>query len=284
MGITRLVVDTSSSVPASLIDEFRMIEVAAVVNFGTESYLIHHELSLPQFYEKLVQSPHHPTTSQPSPRQFADAYRRAFAEGAEQVLVITVSSRLSGTFSSARLASEEFDPGSVVVWDSLGASIASGFQAIAAARSLASGQEMPQVLAYLEKVRSSLRSFLTVETLHFLARSGRVSNLRAGVGDFLQIKPIMALTEGEINHIGQARGRNRSKQTLIDHMVQDFGERPLALAVIHANCAQEAVEFGQQCASALTIKEQLLVEVDPAIAALGGPGLLAISAFPLDLD
>ena len=99
---TRIVVDTSSNVPDEMLRRYRMLEVPTLVIFGEESYQNKYELSEAAFYEKFAASKTIPTTSQPPPALFADAYRQAFAEGAEHIVLVTVASKLSGTFRSGR--------------------------------------------------------------------------------------------------------------------------------------------------------------------------------------
>jgi len=105
---TRIVVDTSSNVPDELLQRYRMLEVPTLVIFGEESYQSKYELSEAAFYEKFAASKTIPTTSQPPPALFAAAYRQAFAEGAEHIVLITVASKLSGTFRSGQMAAQEF--------------------------------------------------------------------------------------------------------------------------------------------------------------------------------
>ena len=106
---TRIVVDTSSNVPDELLRQYRMIEVPTLVIFGQDSYRNKHELSEAAFYEKFAASKVLPTTSQPPPSFFTEAYTRAFEEGASHILVVTVSSKVSGTFRSAQMAAQEME-------------------------------------------------------------------------------------------------------------------------------------------------------------------------------
>ncbi len=277
----RVVVDTSSNVPDALLAQYKMIEVAAIVNFGTDSYLNKMEMSAEAFYRKLAEATEIPTTSQPTPAQFAAGYQQAFDEGAEHIVLVTVSSKLSGTYSSAVLGAEGFDKSRFTLWDSLSASIGSGLQAIAAARAIDAGMDIAGVEAMLAQARSSTYALLTVETLKYLAKSGRVSNLRAGVGDLLGVKPILALDDGLLIHSGQARGRKRSKNEIKEKMIAHFGQQPVSLAVAHANVEAEAQEYAAEMAAALNIQETHITEIGPAIASLAGPGVLAVLAHPV---
>ena len=131
---TRIVVDTSSNVPDELLQRYRMLEVPTLVIFGEESYHNKYELSDAAFYEKFAAAKTIPTTSQPPPALFADAYRQAFAEGAEHIVLVTVASKLSGTFRSGQMAAQEFGEDRFTLWDSNSISMGSGWQAIMMAR------------------------------------------------------------------------------------------------------------------------------------------------------
>ena len=127
---TRIVVDTSSNVPDELLARHRMIEVPTLVIFGQDSFRNKHELSEQDFYVKMAASKVLPTTSQPPPAYFAAAYRQAFDEGAQHIMVVTVTSKLSGTFRSAQMAAQEFGVERFTLWDSNSISIGGGWQAI----------------------------------------------------------------------------------------------------------------------------------------------------------
>ena len=158
---TRIVIDSSSNVPESLQAQYRMIEVPTVVNFGTDSFRTNIDLTSDAFYERLVADEQLPTTSQPPPKFFADAYRQAFDEGAKQIIVVTISQKLSGTFASAQTAAREFDAAKsdrqgtespavdedrFLFWDGDSISMGSGYQAIAAARLLEEGIERGELV------------------------------------------------------------------------------------------------------------------------------------------
>ena len=234
---------------------------------------------LEQFYRELERRPEHPTTSQPTPQQFTEAYAQALAEGAATVLCIVVSSKLSGTFNSARLAAEEFDEGTVQVWDSQGVSMTSGLQALAAANLLAQGHSLTDCLRQLADLRTGIQGYLTVENLDTLARSGRVSALQKNMGNVLNLKPILSVEEGAVIPVGKARGREKAKRDIIARMQQAMGEDPAVVAVSHADAAEEAAAFLDQVQNQLQVAESHLMELDPAIVALGGKGILGLAGY-----
>lgn len=280
---TRIVVDTSSNVPDELLQRYRMIEVPALVIFGEESFRNKVDLSEQEFYARLEASTVSPTTSQPPPAYFVEAYQKAFNEGAQKILLVTVTSKLSGTFRSAQMAAQEFDLERFILWDSDGISMTSGWQAIMAARMLERGIDQATFLARLEQLRREVIGYAALETLKYVARSGRVSNLQAGVGDLLQIKPILKLKHGAATVVARARGRKKSMQEVIDRMYKVYGKRPLAIGALHSNALSDAETLLEMARRVLNIDEAVFSDIGPAIAVLAGPGAVALAGCPKDL-
>ena len=139
----RVLTDSSTNVPDSYLAQLSIIELPALVNFGTQSFLNKIELSTDEFYRRLAVADTLPTTAQPAPKQFAAAYEQAAAEGADSVIAVVVSGRMSGTLNSAVVAAEAA-PIKVHLWDSMSASMGAGWQAIAAAAAQRAMDWMPR--------------------------------------------------------------------------------------------------------------------------------------------
>lgn len=295
---TRVVIDSSSNVPEAVQTQYRMIEVPTVVNFGAESFRTNIDLAPDAFYARLVADENPPTTSQPPPKFFADAYRQAFAEGAEQIIVVTISQKLSGTFASAQTAAKEFrsqdldgqefgssevDDERFLFWDGDSISMGSGYQALAAARMLEASIARTQLVERLDKIRKSMIGFATLETLKYAARSGRISNLQASIGNLLQVKVILDIQHGEILPTGRVRGRKRSLREIIDRQIAHYGSEPLRVCVLHANTIGEAEQVAAMTQEQLVVDELFVGDIGSAIASFGGPGAIGIAAYPANL-
>ena len=280
---TRIIVDTSSNVPDDALQQYRMIEVPTLVIFGDQSFQNKHELSEVDFYAKLAASKTLPTTSQPPPAFFANAYQRAFSEGASHIFVVTVSSKVSGTFRSAQMATQEFGAEKFTLWDSNSISMGGGWQAIMAARLLESGIPYAVFVERMTKLRADIIGFAALETLKYVARSGRVGNLQAGIGELLQVKPILELWDGEAKVIARARGRKRSLQDVIERLHKFYGDRPIYAGMLHANAPADAEQLLADARSVLNIQEAKFSDIGPAIATLAGPGVVGLAGCPCDL-
>ncbi len=277
-----IVCDSSLNVPEEILQEYGIVEVPALVIFGPEEvYKNKVDISTEDFYHRIVDLGQQPTTSQPTPIQFLEAYR---AVGTPHILCLTVTARLSGTYNAAFQAASwaEKEGLHVTVWDTQFASMAGGWQVIHAARRARAGIALARILDELERIRKRTFGFLTVDTLTYLARSGRISGTRARLGNLLNIRPILAFRDGVLQVIAQERGRKRSKRALIRMALERVGSRPVRIAIGHANIPQEAHEFLDTCKSHMNIIESYVVDVGPAVASIGGPGLLGITGYPED--
>lgn len=275
----RLVVDTSSNVPPEALAAHDMIQVNTLVLFGDDQFELNRDIDIDSFLEMLAARPEHPTTSQPTPQQFQDAYRRAFDEGADEVLCIVVSSKLSGTFNSARVAAEAFPKDSVYVWDTRGASLSSGMHALEAATLAGQGWSRNVVLERLEALRDGSHAFFTTRSLEFLARSGRATNLQKNMANVLNLLPVLAVSDGLVVPVAKVRGRARAKRDMLNRIFRCLEDAECTVAVAHAEARDEAEELLAEMESRLNVRERHLARLDPALTALGGPGTLGLGGF-----
>lgn len=191
------------------------------VTFGEEQFLDGIDLTHRQFYEKLIEGDILPTTSQINPAQFEEAFRRA-AEAGESVVAVVLSSRLSGTCQSARIAAEEF-PGRVFVVDSENAAIGERILVERALELLDQGLEAPAIAARLEEEKRDIRLVALLDTLEYLKRGGRISPSVALVGGLLSIKPVVAVEHGEVVMLGKARGSKNGNNLLVQEIRKTRG-------------------------------------------------------------
>ena len=175
--------------------------------FGDTEYQDGVTLTSEQFYEKLAAGDCLPTTSQPTPAAFEEVYREATADGSE-VVMITISSRLSGTYQSATIAAEDF-PGVYVV-DSRNAALGEGILAEHALTLAEQGKNGAEILEILMEQRKRIRLYAIVDTLEYLKKGGRISPTVAFVGGMLNVKPMICVEDGEIKTLGTSRGMKKA--------------------------------------------------------------------------
>lgn len=214
---TKTIIDST----ADMSDEMRakFTAVPLTIRFGDEEYIDGVTITNHQFYEKLVESDVVPTTSQPTPAAFAAVYKEAVDAG-DDVVVVTISSKLSGTYQSASIAAMDFD--NVYVVDSMNAAIGTGVLAQYALRLAEQGMEAKAIAQELEASKDRICLIAMVDTLEYLKRGGRVSKTVAFAGELLSIKPVIGIKDGEVVVLGKARG-SRQANNLLVKQIQEVG-------------------------------------------------------------
>ena len=282
----RLICDSSQNVPEHLQQRLGIIECQASVIFGDEIYLNKTEISGEEFYRRLHSLPKGaalPTTTQPSPGQFRQAVQQAKAEGATGVIITAVSAKMSGTFNSAAQAIEQESAIPVAVWDTASASMGAGWQTIRAAELGQAGASHAEIMAALPGIRDRIHTAFTVDMLKYLVASGRLTQVQGLMGTLLNVKPMLVVEDGMLKPVGRERGRRSAKAALIELLRARVGDQPIRLALAHANVADEAHAFEPELRAAFNVQALEIVELGPVLAALAGPGVMALALMQEDV-
>ena len=200
------------------------------IRFGDDEYADGVTISHREFYEKLIECDTLPTTSLVSPAVFEDAYEQAVSAG-ETVIVITISGKLSGTCQSARIAAEDYE-GKVFVVDSMNATIGERILVEYGLQLKDQGKSAEEIVSILEKEKSKIHTMGLLDTLEYLKKGGRISSTVAFIGGALAIKPVVAVSDGEIIMLGKARGSKNGSNFLIREIEKADGvdfSRPFCL-------------------------------------------------------
>ncbi len=275
----RVICDSSQNVPDAYIQQLGIVECQAGVIFGSDVYLNKVEIDETEFYHRLATLPKGaslPTTTQPSPGQFIDALRQVKAEGATAAVITAVSTKLSGTYNSAVQAAERETEIPVFVWDTASASMGGGWQTIRAAEMARAGRSVQEIMAALPAIRDSVTTVFTVDTLKYLVAGGRLSPVQGMMGTLLNVKPMLLIEDGVLKPIGRERGRKSAKAALIETVRSRVADRPVRVVIAHANVLAEAQALEPDVRAALHVTELLVVELGAVLAALAGPGLMAL--------
>ena len=224
----RIVVDSTADISDAV--RAKLSVVPLTVHFGDREYIDGVTINHKQFYEMLVESDVLPTTSQPSPEAFAQVFRGA-VEAGDQVVALTVSSKLSGTCQSAMIAAADF-PGQVWVVDTQTVAIGSGILAELALRMKEQGLSAQEIVNKLETEREKVHVIALLDTLEYLKKGGRISKTVAFTGGLLSIKPVVTIRDGEISILGKARGSKQGNNLLATEIQKCGGvdfSKPLML-------------------------------------------------------
>ena len=204
-----LIVDSTADVSEAI--RARLTVVPLTVHFGSEEYVDGVTISKQEFYEKLIESDVLPSTSQATPAAFSEVFE-GIAQRGESAVVLTISSKLSGTCQSAMIAAADY-PGIYVV-DSRSAATGTGILAELALRLIDGGLSAADVAARLEQERESVCLVALLDTLEYLKRGGRISKAVAFAGRMLSIKPVISIRQGEVVVLGKARGSRQGNNLL----------------------------------------------------------------------
>ena len=215
----KIIVDSTADMRPEIAAKVGIVPLS--VHFGDRDYISGVTITAQQFYEMLVESDTLPTTSQPAPYLFEEAYEKAVSEGYE-VICLTCSSKLSGTHQSANIAAEEFE-GKVHVLDSESIAIGLGLLAEYAVSLAEQGLGVEEILCKLIEKRSKIKILALVDTLEYLKKGGRVSSAVALAGGLLNIKPVLSVNGGEIKLLGKARGSRQGNNLLVQEIQKAGG-------------------------------------------------------------
>ena len=215
----KIVLDSTSDLVPELLGKFEIVPLT--VNFGEEEFIDGVTITREEFYAKLIESDVIPTTSQASPEAFERVFKK-LVENGDEVLCITVASKLSGTYQSACIAAEEF-PGKVRVIDSKSVAIGSAILAEFALSLLEKGVSAEEIEKELIEKREDIIIVALIDTLEYLKKGGRLSKTAAFAGSLLNIKPVVSVEDGEINVLGKARGSKQGSNFLIKEIEKAGG-------------------------------------------------------------
>lgn len=273
-----IMTDSTSDLPADLAQEHDIHVIPLYVLWDGEQLRDGVDIDNATFYNRLPKDPAHPTTSQPTPADFVKAIESI---DADEVVVICISEKLSGTIASANAAKSMLDKPLHVI-DSGSVSMGLGWQVLAAARARDQGGSVQEIIAAVEEVRSKLEVVFTVETLEFLHRGGRIGGAAKLLGTALQLKPLLTIRteEGVVESLDKVRTRKRSLNRVVEIISERLDtSRPIHAAVIHSEAEAEAESLLQELRSRLGNAELVISTITPVVGTHGGPGVVGIAAY-----
>jgi DegV family protein with EDD domain len=276
-----LVTDSTCDIPAEWRNQYEITVVPLTIIFGSQQFLDGVDLSAEQFYERLPNDPHHPTTSQPTPQAFLDAYRQAASQGASEIVVLTISSAMSGTIESARRAAQEASV-PVHVVDGRNNSMGLGWQVIAAARVREAGGGLEAMMAAAEQVRKNMVYYVSLDTIEYLSRGGRISEAARFLDSVLHIKPLIYVRP-ETGTVAPSIP-SRSRKAAVEGLYKEFfrhidTSRPLHLTVLHNEALPEAEELAERVRREYSPQEIFITITSPVLGAHTGPRALALCGY-----
>ena len=272
----RIVTDSTSDIGVSTARRLGITVVPQNVHFRTRTYEDNVSITPDQFYSMLATERELPTTSQASPGRFRDVYDR-MGEVASGIVSIHISSKLSGTFNSARQGGTMTSATCPLeVIDSAQGSMGLGLVAIAAAAAANRGASHEQTVAVARDAAARAQCFTLLETLEYLHRGGRIGKAQALMGSILKVKPMTIIRDGEVHPLGKARTFPKALE-LVKETARSFAPVE-SLAVIHSTTSDTARELANDLKGLLPGREEpYIARFGPAVGVYAGPGAIGIA-------
>ncbi len=275
-----VITDTDSSLPAAVAAQYGIQQVPINIHFGQDTFQAAVDIDDAEAFVRIDRDGKLPTTSAPTPGQFAEAYQAAFDAGAASVLCFCVSAEISGTHNAALTALELLPGRDITVVDSRTLSMGQGFMALAAVEAIRQGASKEAAIAAAESLRGRTHVYAALATLKYLAMSGRVGHLAAGMANLLNIKPILTVRDGKLDMLEKVRTQHKAWKRVIELTVESLQGHPVErMAIIHVNALEKAREFEAQLREHLTCPDNIITaDFTAGLSIHSGTGIVGVVA------
>ncbi|MDQ1510776.1 MAG: fatty acid kinase fatty acid binding subunit [Actinomycetota bacterium] len=270
----RVVTDSACDLPPEVCEQLGIEVVPLTIRFGNREYVDRKELTTEAFWQQLETASVLPETAAPSVGAFEEAFRALHADGAEGIVCVNLSARLSATMQSAQVAAKALDglcP--IEVIDSENASMGTGNLVLHAARRAAEGADVQTIAAEVVDRRSRQRLFATLDTLEYLKKGGRIGGARAMLGSMLSIKPIISVVDGAVEEAGKVRTRSKALQFILDKIPEGNVE---SICVLHS-AAADLDTFLEKVQPKVPGAELIVGRIGPVVGVHVGPGAIGLT-------
>lgn len=276
-----IITDSTCDIPQALIEKFGIFVVPQYIIWGEEQFRDRVDLQPEDFYQRLETGDLRPTSSQATDLDFLNAIQTAAAQGADQVIILTVSAAMSGTYQMAIKAANKADI-PVKVIDSKGPTMSLGWQVLAAARARDEGADVDAIIERVAQVRGGLVQMVAMETLEYLHTGGRIGDAVKWVGGLLNVKPLVSINHqsGRVQPVSLARTHKKVVDLLYKKFFEEFeNKKNLRIAVLHGNNLQEAQELAAKIKQTFNPIELIINITGPVLGINTGPRALALCGY-----
>ncbi|MCP4140118.1 MAG: DegV family protein [Chloroflexi bacterium] len=274
-----IVTDSSSYIPEAAREGLDIAVIPLWLLWGDDHFQDGVDIQPEEFYKRLKESDVLPTSSQPSAKEFENFYQQ-IAEKTDKIVSVLVSSKISGTISSAHAAASEMEDGIIHIVDSLNCSMGLGFAVLAAARAATEGKSVEDVIAAAEAVSAKVQFLFVVDTLEYLHKGGRISGGKRLMGTALKIKPILQFEEGEIRPLSQARTKKKAIKRVFEIIQEKIGDNKMTeIAVVDVDSAAEGDALAEQVKERFGMDFVHRAVVSPVVGTHVGPGTIGIAFY-----
>lgn len=276
MSKIAIITDTDASLPDDIAAKYGIKQVPITVHFGNEVLETGIDIDDAALFARIDKEGRLPTTAAPAPGKFVAAYESAFAAGADEVICFAVSSEVSATYSAAVAAAETLSDRKITVVDTRSLSVGQGFQVLAAAEAAQAGKSGAEILAVTEDVLASSHFYAALSTLKYLAMSGRVGHLAAGMASLLNIKPVLTIQDGRLDMLEKIRTKKKAWARTVE-LIQSAvdGKSIERMTITHVAVPAAAKEFETLLRASLDCPEEILItELSAGLSVHSGAGMV----------
>ncbi|OJX39505.1 MAG: hypothetical protein BGO78_13420 [Chloroflexi bacterium 44-23] len=280
MPTIAIITDSDASIPLDLAALMNIVQVPITIHFGDESYTSNLDIDDEKLFKLIDQKNKLPTTAAPPPSAFFVAFQNALSEGAQTIICITVSSKISATFSAAETAREMLPDSDITVIDSENLCMGQGFIVLEAAKKAAAGANKDEVLRTISSLSKRIHVFAALPTLKYLAMSGRVGKIAAGMADVFNVKPILTAQNGKLDLLEKVRTQKKAEKRLVELIDERLlGKSIDKLAMIHVNNLQGAQKLLDLLQEKITCNEEIIfANFGPGLSVHAGSGVIGFVA------
>jgi DegV family protein with EDD domain len=276
-----VVTDSSCDLPDELIAQYGITLVPLRVTIDGKEYRDRVDLDSRRFFELLDRCEEIPKTSCPTQEDILQTLDGLKAQGFTDVLYISISSALSGSYNAVRLAIEGYEGMNIVLHDTHTLSMGLGACVLEAGKCIQQGKSIGEALERVRQVRRQMSAFFVVNTLEYLRKGGRIGAVEGTLGTILGIKPLITvgLEDGAFKVAGKVKGFKRALNHMIDQVQQGQQSEEVCVAVIHADALEEARGLMERLRGVLHIKEEIISALGPAMGTHVGKGMLGVISY-----
>jgi len=286
MSRVAVVTDSCASIPESLLEQLGIHIVAYYIHRGQEVLRDLVTIQRDEFLRWMPGASNLPTTASPGPGDYYQMYQNLLAQGIDQIMSIHMTSRGSGAFQAASVASamlmEQNPSARVEVLDTQNVSLCQGWIVIEAARSALAGASLGSISAQVRRMIPITHMIQTADTLKYLYLGGRIGMAKRLVGSLLNIRPLIGMKDGLIVALGQAHSRLQAYTEMVDYVQAVVGQGRVKIAYVHAGAQEEAQKLKKMVEDNLNVAESLIAELSPALAVHTGPGTIGLCFYPIE--
>ena len=247
--------------------------------YENQEYSDRVDITPQQVYDRLTEEVPH--SSLPVPEDVIRCLDGLKEQGYTDVLNISISSGLSGTYQMMKMMAEQYSGLTIHVYDSRTLSMGLGFLVLEAARLIEEGKDIDAIIGRLEDIRSQSQAFFVIPTLKYLRMGGRIGAVAAVLGSTLNLKPVITVSpEGKYITAAKVRGFQNAITRMEELFIRHFGSKPIQLAVVHGDAGEEAKTLSDRLHGTMSVIQSRLRQISPVLGVHTGPGLLGLIAYP----